>query len=73
MTVKMQIADISKYVKTQLSELLYICINYSPNFDESTDMTSTTQMCIIALGVTSDFEMFKKFVDLHSMRGLTKA
>jgi hypothetical protein len=30
-----------------------------------TDTTSTSQICIFAGGVTSDFEMFEELVDLH--------
>jgi len=30
-----------------------------------TDTTSTSEICIFAGGVTSDFEMFGKPVDLH--------
>jgi hypothetical protein len=30
-----------------------------------TDTTSTSDICIFAGGVTSDFEMFEELVDLH--------
>jgi len=30
-----------------------------------TDTTSTSEICIFAGGVTSDFEMFEELVDLH--------
>jgi hypothetical protein len=48
------------------------CVYFSQADDESTDITSTTQMSISAGGVTFDFEVFEELVDLHSMQGQTK-
>jgi hypothetical protein len=68
--VQRWVADISKDVETQLSEILK-CVYHSLTVVESMDITSTAHMCIVVCGVTSDFEVFEELVGIHSMQGLT--
>jgi hypothetical protein len=68
MTVQRQVADISKDLEIQLCEIFEF-IYYSLTVDELTDISSIEQMCIFACGITSHFEVFEEFVDLHSMQG----
>jgi hypothetical protein len=70
--VQRQIADISKDVETQFSEVFNKCVYFSLAVDESMDITLATQMCIFACGVTSDFEVFEELADLHSMQSQKK-
>jgi len=62
MTVQRRIADISKHPETQLTEIFNKCVYFALTVDQSTDITSTAQMC-----TTSE-----KLVDLHSMQGQAK-
>jgi hypothetical protein len=45
MTVQREVADISKEILTQLSEIIIKCLHYSLYVDDSMDITSTAQMC----------------------------
>jgi hypothetical protein len=69
MTVQRWIPDISKDVETQFSKVNNKCVHFSLAADETTDITSTVQICIFAHSVSSDFQVFE---GLHSMQGHTK-
>jgi hypothetical protein len=72
MTVKSLVDDISKDVETELPDIFNKCLYYSLTVDESTDITSTSQMCIVARRVKCDVQVFEDLVDRHSMLGQTK-
>jgi hypothetical protein len=65
MTLQRRVANISKHVETQLSEIFNEHVYFSLTVDESTDITSTAQIYKFARGVTSEFEMSEELVDLH--------
>jgi hypothetical protein len=44
LTVQKQVAEISKHVSTLFSDILDACVHSLP-VNESTDITSTAQMC----------------------------
>jgi len=71
MTVQRWVADISKDAETQFSEIFNKCVYYSLVVNESKDITSIAKMCILAHGITFDFEVFEELADVHSVQGQT--
>jgi hypothetical protein len=61
--VNRRVEDISKDVQTKFSDIFNKCVYYSLPV-ESMGITSTTQMCIFARNVASDFEVSVELVDL---------
>jgi hypothetical protein len=53
MTVERWVADVSKYVETQLSEIFNKCVYCSLTLDEPVDTTSTPQIRMFARDITS--------------------
>jgi hypothetical protein len=72
MTVQRLVADISKDDEAQLTEIFNKCVYYSLTVDETTDIVSSTQMCVLARGVTYDSKVFEQPVELQSMQAQTK-
>jgi hypothetical protein len=53
------VADTLKDAEIKLSEIFDKCVYCSLTIDESTDITSTAQICIFVRGETSGFEVLE--------------
>jgi hypothetical protein len=59
MRVQRRVAEDSRDVETQLSQIFNKSIYCSLDVDEPTDITSVAQICIFVYGLTSNFEVLK--------------
>lgn len=66
-TAQRQVANISEDAETELCETFNKCVCHSLTVDESVDSTSTSQTCIFARNITSEFEVFEELADLWCM------
>jgi alpha-D-ribose 1-methylphosphonate 5-triphosphate synthase subunit PhnI len=66
MTVQRRVADVAKYVETQLSEIFSKCLLFTGcSLNEHDLSCATARMCLSARDVTRDFEVFEELVYLH--------
>jgi len=72
MTMQRRIIDMSSQIKGKFSEVTNKFVYYSLAVDESTDITSTSQLAIFIRGVTSTFDVYEELLELCPMKGQTR-
>ena len=63
--------DLSDNIKEILIERLKSCEAFSLALDESTDISETAQLVIFIRGVTADFDIVERFLDMANLCFIT--
>jgi len=72
MTVQIRISAMSANITDQLTTYSENCAYLSLAFDESVDITSTTQLLIFVRGIAQEFKMIEELIGMTSLSDQTK-
>ncbi|KAL0803215.1 hypothetical protein ABMA28_017316 [Loxostege sticticalis] len=71
-TVMRRIETVSKNLNEQLQKDIVLCVAFSLQFDESTDITDTAQLLVFIRMVFEDFSTKEELLSMISLKGKTR-